>query len=120
MRDDHERLRDVLEAIARIERYASRGRQTFEADELIQNWMVRNLQIIGEACSGLSRGFRSAHPEVQWTQIVGMRNILVHDYFSIDTDLVWQAIERDLPALRVQVETLLRTSGGSSWHRDRS
>ena len=55
MRDPNERLRDILDAIANIERYAARGRQVFEADELIQNWFVRHLQIIGEAAYSLPR-----------------------------------------------------------------
>ena len=88
MRDPKERLRDILDAITNIERYAARGRQAFEKDELIQNWFVRHLQIIGEAAYALSRDVREQEPDIPWTDIIGMRHILVHDYFVIDTNIV--------------------------------
>lgn len=108
MRDPTERLRDILDAIGNIERYAARGRQAFESDELIQNWFVRHLQIIGEAAYALPKQIRDQRPDIPWNEIIGMRHILVHDYFVIDTDIVWDAVERDLPDLKVKVETLLR------------
>ncbi len=79
MRRDRQRLEDILEAIERIEKYASGGRESFDRDELVQTWIVHHLQIIGEAARGLSDEFRSAHPDVPWAQIAAMRNILVHD-----------------------------------------
>ncbi len=88
MRAPRERLEDILEAIDRIGRYAARGRDAFERDELIQNWFVRHLQIIGEAARALPQEARDAAPEIPWPQIIGMRHILVHDYFSIDTETV--------------------------------
>ena len=97
MRDDRERILDIQEAIARIERHASRGRQAFEQDELIQTWVVHHLQIIGEACRSLQGALRDQHPEIPWAQIIGMRNILVHHYFGVDIPIVWSVIERDLP-----------------------
>jgi uncharacterized protein with HEPN domain len=108
VRDPKERLRDILDAIAKIERYAARGRQAFEKDELIQNWFVRHLQIIGEAAYALPDDVRDQQPDIPWTQIIGMRHILVHDYFVIDTDIVWDAVEQDLPDLKTKVEGLLR------------
>jgi uncharacterized protein with HEPN domain len=72
VRDPEERLRDILEAIANIERYAARGREVFEKDELIQNWFVRQLQIIGEAAYGLPRKLRDQEPDIPWTKIIGM------------------------------------------------
>jgi uncharacterized protein with HEPN domain len=108
VRDPKERLRDILDAIANIERYAARGRQAFESDELIQNWFVRHLQIIGEAAYALPADVRDQQPDIPWTEIIGMRHILVHDYFVIDTDIVWDAVERDLPDLKTKVEGLLR------------
>ena len=64
MRDDRERLLDIQEAIERIERYAAHGRMAFEQDELIQNWMVSHIQIIGEASRALSEDLRARHPEL--------------------------------------------------------
>jgi uncharacterized protein with HEPN domain len=107
MRDDRERLRDIREAIERIEKYAARGREEFARDELIQIWVLYHLQIIGEAARALSAAFTQQHPEVPWPQIVGMRNILVHNYFGIDAAIVWSVVERDLPALKQNLDKLL-------------
>ena len=64
MRDDAERLSDILEAIAQIEKHAGRGRDAFDQDEFVQVWMVHYLRIIGEAARALSEQFRQAHPDV--------------------------------------------------------
>jgi uncharacterized protein with HEPN domain len=109
MRDAAERLRDILEAIAAISRYAMRDRKTFEEDELLQGWFLRHLQIIGEAARGLPQDVRALAPDVPWQKIIGMRNVLVHGYFEIDRDIVWDAATRDVPALKPRVERLLRT-----------
>jgi uncharacterized protein with HEPN domain len=66
MRDDRERLLDIQEAIERIEKYATRGRDTFEHDELIQTWILHNLQILGEAARAISADLKQQHPEVSW------------------------------------------------------
>ena len=107
MRDPKERLRDMLEAIEYIERYAVQGREAFERDELIQNWMVRHLQIIGEAARALPQDVRDLGSDVPWSKIIGMRHILVHDYFRIDTEIVWDVVERDLPVLKRAMQALL-------------
>ena len=101
MRNERERLLDILEAIERIEKYAEEGKEVFEADELIQTWIVHPITIIGEACRSLSNEFQANYANVPWTDIIGMRNILVHHYFGIDTDAVWSVVERDLPLRRV-------------------
>ena len=97
MRRDRQRLEDILEAIERIEKYASGGRESFDRDELVQTWVVHHLQIIGEAVRGLSDEIRSAHPDIPWAQIAAMRNILVHDYFGIDLEEVWAAVADEAP-----------------------
>lgn len=107
MRGPAERLRDILDAIGRIERYSRHGREAFEKDELIQTWIVHHLQIIGEAVAQLGRSYHEAHPEVPWPQIVGMRNILVHEYFGVDLNETWRTVERDLPVFRSAIERLL-------------
>lgn len=107
MRDDRERLLDILEAIERIEKYAVRGRAAFDEDELIQNWMLHNLQVIGEAARALSTSTVDHHPEVDWAEIVGMRTILVHRYFDVDNEVVWSAVSEDIPQLKLQVQAIL-------------
>ncbi len=108
MRSDRERLLDIQEAIKNIHKYAKLGKDEFENNELIQSWIVRHLQIIGEAACRLSEDFRNSHPEIPWTKIIGMRNILVHDYFGIDKAIVWAAVENELPTLRVHIEKIIK------------
>lgn len=107
MRSDRERLVDIREAIERINKYAGRGRQAFEKDELVQNWVVHHLQILGEAAARISEDFRNGHQNIPWSKIIGMRNILVHDYFGIDINVVWSVIEKDLPELQQNINGLL-------------
>ena len=110
MRDDRVRLGDILEAIERIDKYAGQGREALRDDELIQTWVVHHLMIIGEACrAALSPEFRTAHPEDVWALAGGLRNVIVHEYFGIDPDIVWGVIERDLPALKNVVAEILAT-----------
>ena len=75
---------------------------------MFQVWVVYHLQVLGEAARKLSSTIRAQYPEVPWTQIIGMRNILVHDYFGIDRDVVWAVVERDLPRLKPQITAILR------------
>lgn len=111
MRDDRARLLDIQEAIAGIEKYTDAGRESFDSDELIQSWVLRHIQNIGEAARGLSADFRTQHPELPWSQMIGTRNILVHRYFGIDLDAVWKAIVNDLPDLKRAVEAYLAEMG---------
>jgi uncharacterized protein with HEPN domain len=107
MRDNRERLLDIQEAIANIEKYASRGREAFDHDELIQTWIMHHIQTIGEAVRGLTDEFRAQHPEVVWEDIVGMRNIIIHRYFGIDLKAVWSVAETDIPILKEKIEKML-------------
>jgi uncharacterized protein with HEPN domain len=107
MRSDRERILDALEAIDRIERHTNPGEAEFRQSELVQSWVVRHLQILGEAVRALSPELRGAHEELPWSEIVGMRNILVHDYFDVDQDIVWSVVEHDLPSLKLSLEQIL-------------
>jgi len=107
MREPAARLRDMLEAIAAIERYLHRGKEGLEKDELLQCWFVHNLQIMGEAAKTLPEEVRALAPEVEWHKIIGMRNILVHGYFAVDTEIVWKTVSQDVPRLKPALEKLL-------------
>lgn len=107
MRDDRERLYDILEAIERIERYGGIDKSEFERNELIQTWMVHNLQVIGEAASQLSDDFRKSHSEIPWRAVSSMRNAIVHAYFRVDLDEVWAAVREDLQPLKTVVQKAL-------------
>lgn len=112
MREPKERLLDTLQAIANIERCLERGRDAFEKDELLQTWLLRQLQIIGEAVRALPNDVRTLAPDVPWSKIVGMCNVLVHGYFDIDEEIVWEVTARDVPALKPHIERLLRILEG--------
>ena len=107
MRIIEERFLDMLEAIQRIEKYAGRGRQAFVADELIQTYIVHNLQILGEAAAKIPAEQQHEYPELPWPKMVGMRNVLVHNYFNIDLDIVWQVVESELPALQEKISRIV-------------
>ncbi|RPI86813.1 MAG: DUF86 domain-containing protein [Chloroflexi bacterium] len=107
MRDDRERLLDMLEAIHKIEQYAHDELFSSRGDELVEVWMIHHLQIIGEAASRVTQELQKKHPEVAWGGMIGMRHVLVHGYFETDTELVQKAVERDLPILKTQLENIL-------------
>lgn len=107
MRDDRERLADILTAIDRILSKTSQGRTVFDADEMVQIWVLHHLQIVGEAARCLSEEFRRLHPDPVWSKAAGMRHILVHHYFEIDAGQIWKVVEQDLWPLRERVRAIL-------------
>ena len=100
----------MIEAIARINRYlGSADESVFLADSMLQDAVIRNLEIIGEAARNVDRRFPEfarQHPEVPWAVAYEMRNVLAHGYFAVDLGVVWQTVRRDLPGLLVQVQKL--------------
>ena len=110
MRDDRERLLDILEAIERIEKHAGIDKSSFESDELVQTWMVHHVQIIGEAAAQLSDDFKRDHDDVPWRAIAAMRNTIVHAYFRVDIDEVWSVIVNDIPPLKQRILSLLESA----------
>jgi uncharacterized protein with HEPN domain len=107
VRDDREKLLDILEAIEKIDRYSGIDKNTYERDELIQTWMVYNTQVIGEAASQLSEEFRSKHSDIPWRAISSMRNATVHAYFRVDLDAVWTVVRDDLPGLKRRIQRIV-------------
>lgn len=107
MRDTLERLRDIQEAIGEITKYTYQGRRSFDENELIQVWVIRHLEIIGEAARAVPQDFKDRHPDIPWRRINGMRNVLVHMYFKVDLDSVWAVVEHDLPDLKTSIDVLL-------------
>jgi uncharacterized protein with HEPN domain len=107
VRDDAGRLQDILDAINKVQDYVQKGREEFEHNELYQVWVVHHLQIVGEAARGLSIALRAANAEVPWSDVIAMRNLLVHEYFGIDLQEIWDTAVNDLPPLRRQIERML-------------
>jgi uncharacterized protein with HEPN domain len=113
-RNDAVYLRHILDAVERIEQYtAGMTEQKFLQNSLVQDAVVRQLEIIGEASRNLSDELRQKHSQVPWAKVVGMRNRIVHAYFDVDLTIVWEVIQRDLPDLKAQVHLILQTLGGT-------
>ncbi len=104
MIDDRTRLQHILEAIERIESYTKSGSETFFTNSMVQDAVVRNIQIIGEASRALSDEFKAAHPEIPWREIAGSRNMLVHEYFRVDLEIVWTDVQAGLARLKGAVQ----------------
>jgi uncharacterized protein with HEPN domain len=106
-RDPKLLLEDMLAAVQKIERYiAGMDQQSFRQDEKTLDAVVRNLEVLGEAARQLPWDFLAMHPDVPWHLISGMRNRIIHEYFGLDLDLVWQVLQHDLPQLRIWLEKL--------------
>jgi uncharacterized protein with HEPN domain len=101
-------LADIRDAIDKILVYTSAGREAFLSDERTQDAVLRNIEIIGEAVRGITEETRSAHTEVPWKEMAGMRNRVIHDYFRVDVDVVWDIVSQDLPPLREKIASLLK------------
>jgi len=101
-------LADMLEAIEKIERYtAGLTRKEFREDDLVADAVVRNLEVLGEAARHVPGKVRDRFPEVGWRQIVAFRNVVIHEYFAVDLDIVWTVVERHLPRLKEALRGIL-------------
>jgi uncharacterized protein with HEPN domain len=105
---DRQRLLHILEAIKEIESYTnSAGMPEFLANSMMRFASVKQIEIIGEAANYISSSTKDKFSDIEWGQITGMRHILVHEYFGIDANLVWQVIIKDLPKLKEKINIIL-------------
>ena len=112
-RRDAQLVQDILEAISRITRYtAGLTYGAFLDDTMVQDAVVRNLEIIGEAVKGLPAEFRKKHKSVRWQDIGAMRNRLIHDYAGVNWEIVWNVIQTKLPELKSQLGSISRNGSG--------
>ena len=108
-RDNSVYLRHILDAIISVEEYLGNfDYKSFSNDKKTVDAVVRELEIIGEASNSLSDDFRNNHPEVPFRDIIDMRNILAHEYFGVNTKVVWDTCKIDLPVLKEVIEKSLR------------
>ncbi|MCH7471553.1 DUF86 domain-containing protein [bacterium] len=107
MKDDRVYLRHILDAIAHITTFAGEGEATFRQAVKTQAAVIRFLEVIGEAAKNLSPGLRSEHPDVRWQGFAGLRDRLIHQYFGVRLDMVWDTVITDLPPLKEQVSLIL-------------
>ncbi len=109
MRPEELYLTDIVEAADAIDRFCENlPFESFLNDELRESAVLQKLIVIGEAASRLPQAFRERHREIEWADIIGFRNIAVHAYFSVDWPIVWETATSDVPALKKQVQKLLR------------
>ena len=108
-KDDIIFLKHMLDAIELIENYL-RGKDfsEFENNRMLQDAVIREIEIIGEATKNLSSGFRAKYSEIPWRQIAGMRDKLIHGYFGVDLVAVWGTATEDIPALEVKLREILK------------
>ena len=113
-RSDLPYLLHILDAIDRIEQYVQGlDRATFDENLLVQDGVIRQLMVIGEAVKLLSDDLRAKHTDIPWSRMARMRDRLVHHYFGIDMETVWLSIQDDLPVLKTEIEAIRADTGSS-------
>ena len=100
-------LAHILECIQKIERFTADGRERFMRDAMVQDAVLRNFEVIGEAAKRLDEAYRAAHPQVPWRALAGLRDILIHQYEGVDMERVWAIVQHDLAALRGAIAAML-------------
>jgi uncharacterized protein with HEPN domain len=106
-RGDAARLHDIRDAIDAVDRHPVTERADFDADELLRFFVLKHIEIIGEAVFKLSDDLKSRHAQVPWHKIEKARHILVHDYFDVNWDIVWSIREHHLPSLKSLIDEVI-------------
>jgi uncharacterized protein with HEPN domain len=101
-------LNHILDAIKKIEKYTQGiDEETFKINDLVQDGVIRQIEIIGEAVKRLSNELTSQYSHIPWQDIAGMRDKLIHDYFGVDLDTVWLTVEKDIPELKEEIKRVI-------------
>ena len=114
MKDDRLYLHQLLERCHRITRFIAPGRQAFMESEALQDAVIRNVEVIGEAAKRVTAATRARLPELDWKAICGMRDVLIHDYIGVDLDEVWNVASSRIPGLQTALQQFLATEAADS------
>lgn len=105
-------IADIKESIAQIEKYiAAIDERTFKENEQLQDAVMRRLEIIGEAVKHIPQSVRKQYPHIPWRSVAGMRDVLIHGYFCVNTKRVWNTIIKDLPILKKEITNIKQKYG---------
>ncbi|MGH8546280.1 MAG: HepT-like ribonuclease domain-containing protein [Gammaproteobacteria bacterium] len=108
MKDDRVYLWHIRDCIERILDYTKEGRDAFLNDTKTQDAVIRNLEIIGEAVKNVSEDLKKVYPDIPWQRIAGMRDRMIHEYFGVNLQIVWERVEEDVPDLKQKVQAILK------------
>lgn len=100
-------IRHILDSINDIEKYTHHtSKEKFVKMKMMQDAIIRRVEVIGEAVKNISISFRKTYPHIPWQDMAGMRDILIHEYFGVNIGIVWKTIQKDIPKLKKQIEEL--------------
>lgn len=111
MKDDNLYLTHILECIASIEEYTTVGKSGFFNTKMIQDAVIRNLEIVGEAAKKVSHELKIHNSEIPWREMSGLRDVLIHEYFGVDLKIVWNVVEYELPKIKTKITEVLQKLG---------
>jgi uncharacterized protein with HEPN domain len=107
-RDDSVYLNHILDSIYQIQEYTEGlNKKEFLAKRLVQDGTIRQIEIIGEATKNVSEPLKERYSHIPWKEVAGMRDKLIHNYFGVDIDAVWDVVKKDIPVLKVEILTIM-------------
>lgn len=107
MKNDRVYLTHILECIQSIESYLPNGKKDYFSSKMTQDAVIRNLEIIGEATKNISEELKLKNSHLPWKETAGLRDVLIHEYFGVDNEIVWNVVEKELPKLKENITGLI-------------
>ncbi|MDD4652060.1 MAG: DUF86 domain-containing protein [Methanothrix sp.] len=116
-KDDSVYLRHIMDAFMQIEHYTDGvSHEEFMKDNLIQDGVIRQLEVMGEAARNLSDDLRGDYPHIPWRQMIGLRNRMIHAYFNVNLEIIWEIVQGDIPNLKRETKRVLEDIGQERRH----